>query len=187
MKVWETLSREVLLDFGQYLTVERHEVELPNGEVIEDWPWLDMPEYVIILAVTKEKATLFFRQFKYAVGEPTLALPGGYIEPEEGTLKAAQRELLEETGYEAPQWIDLGHYHVDGNRGAGRAHLLLALDAERIQEPDSDDLEEQELVYLTREEMEEALSTGRIKVLSWVACIALGLRYLDRMEASASA
>ena len=49
-----------------------------------------------------------------------------------------------------------------------------------VAEPNADDLEEQELVLLTREEVEEALVSGGLEVLSWAAALALALVALDR-------
>jgi ADP-ribose pyrophosphatase len=93
-------------------------------------------------------------------------------------LAAAQRELLEETGYEATEWIDLGHYAVDANRGAGTAHYFLALHARHIAARDADDLEEQHLLLLTRAELEAALDACQFKALPWAAIVALALRRL---------
>ena len=66
---------------------------------------------------------------------------------------AAQRELLEETGYSAAEWINLGQYAVDGNRGAGVAHFFLAKGAVKTQEIKADDLEEHQMVLLDRPEI----------------------------------
>jgi ADP-ribose pyrophosphatase len=103
---------------------------------------------------------------------------GGYIEPGEDPLVAAKRELLEETGYEATEWLALGSYPVDANRGAGIAYPFLARGARHIAKIDADDLEEQALLLLTREEIETALDTGEFKTLPWAAAIALALRHL---------
>ena len=73
------------------------------------------------------------------------------------------------------EWIDLGKYAVDGNRGAGTAHLFLARGAEWRQPIDADDLEEQELLLLTRAEMRAALQRGEFKVLPWATAVALAL------------
>jgi ADP-ribose pyrophosphatase len=108
-----------------------------------------------------------------------LAIPGGYLEPDEEPLAAVQRELLEETGYVADQWAFLGRFAVDGNRGAGHAHLYLARGARFTQPIDADDLEEQELLFLTRAELVEALAAGEFKVLPWAANIAMALARLD--------
>ena len=59
-------------------------------------------------------------------------------------------------------------------------HLCLARGARKVAEPNADDLEEQELVLLTREEVEEALLAGGLEVLSWAAALALALVALDR-------
>lgn len=186
MQTWKTLSRQTLLNQGRFLVVENHTIELPDGRVISNWPWIITPDYVIVLAVTDEGAFLCFRQTKYGVEGTSLAPVGGYLEPGEEPLAAARRELLEETGHEAPDWVDLGRYRVDGNRGAGTAYLYLALNAQPVAEPDADDLEEQELLLLSRAQVEDALSAGEFKILAWTTVVALALRYLDQLpEASA--
>lgn len=175
MQPWKTLSRQTILDHSRYLVVENHTVELPDGQVIADWPWIITPDYVNIVAITEDDQFLCFRQLKYSVDGITLALPGGYIDPGEAALTAAHRELLEETGYEAPDWTGLGQYPVDGNRGAGQANLFLARGARPVTDPNGDDLEEQQLHYLSRSEIETALVAGEFKVLAWAAAVALAL------------
>lgn len=177
MQNWRTQGRKTVLQpgNGRFLTVEYHTVELPDGQVIEDWPWLITPDFVNVVAETATGEYICFRQTKYAVNGVSLAVTGGYLEPGEEPLLAAQRELLEETGYAAPHWIPLGQYAVDGNRGAGRAHLFLARGAEWRQPIDADDLEEQEMLLLTREELAEALHCGEFKVLPWATAVALAL------------
>jgi len=179
MQSWNTLSRCTILNHSKFLVVEDHTVQLPGGRVIEKWPWVILPDYVNVLPVTEEGEFICFRQTKYSVEGPTLAAVGGYIEPDEDPLAAARRELLEETGYQAQDWIDLGQYRVDGNRGAGVAFLFLACGARRVAEPDADDLEEQELVFLSRDEARAALRAGEFKVLPWATIVALSLLALE--------
>ncbi len=180
MKSWKTISRKTILDHSKYLSVEEHAVELPDGTVIPHWPWIITPDFVNVLAVTKDNAFICFNQVKYGVEGTSLAPVGGYIEPDEDPMDAAKRELLEETGYEAPDWTSLGSYRVGANRGIAMAHLFLASDAHYVKEPDSDDLEEQELIQLTRIELEAALAEGRFKVLAWATVVALGLHHLSK-------
>lgn len=158
-------------------------MELPDGRRIDDWPWLITPDYANILARTEDGRFLCFRQTKYAVNGVSLAPMGGFIEKDEAPLLAAQRELREETGYVASTWHAMGSYAVDANRGAGTAHLFVALDARFEGGATADDLEQQELLLLTHGELEDALERGEFKVLAWATMIALGLRYLEKIEA----
>jgi ADP-ribose pyrophosphatase len=178
MKQWRTLSREVILTCNRFLTVENHVVELHDGKIIRDWPWVVTPDFVDVVALTEDKKFVCFRQTKYAVQGTSLAPVGGYIEPGETPLHAAQRELLEETGYEAVEWIELGQYPVDANRGAGKGSFFLATGAHKTSDLKKDDLEEQELLLLSLEEIETALQAGEFKVLSWVAAVLLALQHL---------
>ena len=61
MKPWTTRSRRTLLDLGPWLSVEEHVVELPDGRVIEDWPWVESREFANVVAVTEEGRFLLFR------------------------------------------------------------------------------------------------------------------------------
>ena len=178
MKPWKTLTRQVILNHSKFLRVENHTVEVTDGQVIADWPWLDLPDYVNVAVVTKAGQFICLRQTKYSIEGLSLAAVGGYLEPGEEPLVAAQRELFEETGYTASDWVELGTYTVDGNRGAGKAYFFLARNAYRAAEPDADDLEEQELLYLSRDEVETALAGGEFKVLPWSAVMALALLHL---------
>ncbi len=179
MKPWKTLARRTILNHSKFLVVEEHTVELPDGRIIEDWPWVISPDYINVTAVTEEGLFLCFRQTKYSVEGTSLAVVGGYLEPGEDPLEAAKRELREETGYEATGWLALGRYPVDGNRGAGVAYPFLATSARRVAEIDADDLEEQELLLLSRAEMEAALDAGEFKSLPWAAAVALALRRVE--------
>lgn len=180
MKPWKTLSRQLVLDFSRFLSVESHTVELPNGQVIENWPWVIIPEFVDVLPVLEDGRILCMRQFKYGVGEVSLSTMGGMIDPGETPEQAARREMLEEMGCEAREMIFLGKYAVDANRRCGTAYLFLALDARQVAEPNSGDLEEQEIVPLTREQVRQSMLNGEFKMLSWTTTVGLGLAWLDR-------
>jgi 8-oxo-dGTP pyrophosphatase MutT (NUDIX family) len=180
LKPWITRTRKVLLSQPPWLTVEQHEVELPDGRIIPDWPWVITPDYINVLPVTENDLFLVFRQVKYGLDGASLAVIGGYITPGEDPLSAAKRELAEETGYQATEWYDLGTYRVDPNRGIALGHLYLALGAYPSIDPVQDDLEEQELLRLTRSELSEALSEGKFQVLAWAATVVLGLNMFDQ-------
>jgi ADP-ribose pyrophosphatase len=186
LRTWKTLSRRVILDHSKYLSVESHRIELPDGEIIEDWPWVIIPSAAIVMTLTDRGKFLCFRQVKYAVEGISLAPVGGMIEPGESPLEAAKRELKEETGYEADEWISFGKYAVDPNRWVADMHLFFAIGAKKTADADSDDLEDQELIQLSRAEIEEAMENGQFKVLAWIAVVSLAFNYLDRIGTQGS-
>lgn len=179
MKQWKTIARQPVLKHSKWLTVENHTIELPDGMVLREWPWIITPDYVNVVSVTEEGNFLCFRQTKYGVEGVSLAPVGGYLELDEDPLAAAKRELLEETGCNASAWVSLGHYPVDGNHGAGVAHLYLARGVHQVAAPVKDDLEEQQLLSMQREEIVSALAAGEFKVLSWATAMALSLLHLQ--------
>jgi ADP-ribose pyrophosphatase len=179
MKPWKTLAREKIFQFGRWLSVERHTVELPDGRILDDWSWVIVPDYINVLAVTPQNEFLCFRQTKYAAEGLTLAPVGGMLEAGEEPLSAAQRELREEMGYASAEWIFLGKYANEANRGVGNGFLYLARNAVPAQKAQSDDLEEQELLVLSRDQIRAALLAGEFKIAPWAATVALALVYLD--------
>jgi ADP-ribose pyrophosphatase len=182
LRPWKTVSKQTILDHNLFLKVENHVVELPDGNIIPDWAWIEIPDAVIILAVTEDQQFLCFRQTRYAVEGTTLATAGGMIEKNELPIDAAKRELLEETGYTSEYWVNLGSYILDPNRGMATMHLFLALDAKYEREPYADDLEDQLLLFLSKAEIEKALLAGEFKVLTSLAVVSLSLNYINSIQ-----
>ncbi len=179
MRPWRTLARQTVLQ-NRWLTLEHHTIGLPDGRQLPDWLWMIVPDYVNVLVQTSAGEFLVFRQTKYAVDGLTLALVGGMIDAGETPIMAAQRELKEEMGGEAAEWIFLGQYATDANRGVGVGYLYLARGVTLFEKAYSDDLEEQEMVCLSSEALREAYLSGEFKVMSWAATVGLALAHITR-------
>jgi ADP-ribose pyrophosphatase len=95
---------------GGMLTVNEDEVTLPDGSTALR-EYVMHPGAAIILPLFDDGSVLLERQFRYPVGQHFYELPAGKLEPDESALETAKRELLEETGYEAAEWRELGCLH----------------------------------------------------------------------------
>lgn len=69
---------------------------------------IENPDWVNIIAVTKNDKVVLIEQFRQGTEEITLEIPGGMIDKGEDAAKCAERELLEETGFSAKEIIYLG-------------------------------------------------------------------------------
>lgn len=95
---------------GEFLCVKRDQVRLPNGNVSQR-EYVTHPGAVIIVPILANGNIVFERQFRYPLHQVFIELPAGKIDPNETTLQTGQRELLEETGYIAQDWVKLGEQH----------------------------------------------------------------------------
>lgn len=153
----------------------REAVRLPTGRVIPDFYRVVLPDFVVCVVRTVEGLYPVVKGYKHGLGGVTLSPPAGQIDAGEDPLAAAQRELREETGYEAHDWRLVGRYVVDGNRQCGTMYLYTARDAQLVAAPVADELEPLEVACLTRAELLEALVAGRFQTLPGMAGMALGL------------
>jgi ADP-ribose pyrophosphatase len=175
LRPWQVLSQTPLLDAQPWLVVYSETVQLPTGHAVENYQTVNMPAYVVIVGFTDEGRVIVERNYKHGPRRVCLNLPAGYIASSEEPLAAAKRELAEETGYEASDWLPLGSFVNDGNRGAGVGHLFLARHAQQVSEPNSGDLEEIEIHLLSPDDLTEAIRAGDMPVLSSAAAFALAV------------
>jgi ADP-ribose pyrophosphatase len=106
MDLKETCIETALVYEGDFIQVRKDSVRLPDGEV-SSREYLNHPGAVAVLAILDNGNLVMERQFRYAPQREFIELPAGKIDRGEDILICAQRELLEETGYVASEWIHL--------------------------------------------------------------------------------
>ena len=96
---------------GKLLHVRRDTVRLPDG-TLAIREHIVHPGAVLIVPVLPDGRLVVERQYRYPLDRVFIEFPAGKLDPGEAELVTAQRELLEETGYEARTWTPLGTIHT---------------------------------------------------------------------------
>jgi ADP-ribose pyrophosphatase len=168
IRPWTVERSSVLFSHPRVLITEEA-VRLPSGQLVEDYLQIGVAEHVVIIPKAANGTFLLQRQYKHGPKAVVLTFPAGGIEPGEGPFDAGRRELREETGITAQEWRYLGRFVLNGNQGGGATNLLLAegLDTSDLtSSPTHADLEEQELLWLTEQELLDAAKRGQFQIVS---------------------
>jgi ADP-ribose pyrophosphatase len=110
---------------GGMLTVKRDQVRLPNGHESQR-EYVLHPGAVVVVPLLANGNIILEKQFRYPLHQVFIELPAGKIDAGENILVTGQRELLEETGYTADDWINLGHQHPCIGYSNEVIHMYLA-------------------------------------------------------------
>ncbi len=172
---WEVLEERPVYTAEPWLGVFVQRVKLPDGSIIDDYHRVRFPDYVTVAAATTDGHFVMVRKYTHGFEKVATGLPGGLTEKEETPLRSAQRELPEETRISADEWTSLGTYMPHSNYGCGRTHFFLANHATQTASPESGDLEEMEVILMTKDDIRTAVTDGEIVSMSTVSLLALVL------------
>jgi len=119
------------------------------------------PGSAVMMAAEKGRI-LLVKQFRLPAEQYLWELPAGRLDPGEDALQAAQRELREETGYQAENWINLAEFWASPGYVGEKMHVFLATGlAEGRQEPMED--ERIEMQWFSADEVGRMVRAGEIK------------------------
>ena len=100
-------------------------------------PVVEAPSSSLIVPLFDDGTTVLIRQWRYAWAGTSWEAPAGTCEEGEDPLACARRELAEEAGIEAREWVSLGRVRPMAY-GTQTQHLFLARDLTRVERTPDD-------------------------------------------------
>lgn len=130
-KMWKIKKTERILD-SEYVKVDKDDVILPQGREIPDFYKVTIKDCSAIVAITEDHHIILKKEYRHCYEEELIEIPAGVLEDGEDPLKAAERELLEETGYQSNQWTYLGKTVESSAKLTNYMHIYLAEDCKKV-------------------------------------------------------
>ncbi len=160
--IWERTASERGPNLGLF-NVRYDWMRHPNGGAPLKRLVLESVDWVNCVALDKAGRSVMVEQYRFGVGTCTLETPGGMVDAGETPLQAAQRELLEETGYGGGQWRDLGAVEPNPAIHPHLCHHFLAEGVERVAAPTPGGGEAINVLLATPAEIKAAVAEGRLR------------------------
>lgn len=126
----KTISSEPIYN-GKIINVRKDTVQLPNGKTALR-ELIAHPGGVGVIAVDENKDVFMVTQYRIAAKSDMLEIPAGKMEYGEDPLECGSRELVEETGYKAKNFIHLGEYYATPGYCEEKLNIYLAQDLEFV-------------------------------------------------------
>jgi 8-oxo-dGTP pyrophosphatase MutT (NUDIX family) len=159
---WTLLGSVTLLE-DRWIRLRADRLRTATGAEIAPWYVLDYPDWAVVVATTDSGEVVLVRQWRHAAQCWSLELPGGVIDAADPSPEAAAaRELLEETGYAAPDWRHLYAAHPNPAIQTNRLHVLRAARAVRVAAPAHEPGETMEVVLVSVAEARRLARRGGI-------------------------
>lgn len=161
---WRVLKTETLIK-SPFLQVRLEQVEMPDGRILPKYYILDFTPWVNVVALTPERKLVIVEQYRHGLGEYTIEIPGGAIDPvdQADVLKGGLRELREETGF-APQGAVkvIAKHAPNPSLQSNLVYTVLALDCIPVYKPEPDPYEDIRILTMDLSEVKTKIKEGTL-------------------------
>ena len=155
-----TASRTVHKD--QWISLRADDCVTDEGAVVAPYYVLEYRDWVEVVALDAAGNVLLIKQYRHGLGDISVEIPAGGMDPgETDPVEAARRELLEEAGCAGTLSL-VGESRPNSASHANRTHVILARDVVRVAEPKDDPGERIESFWVPAAEAVRMALTGEI-------------------------
>lgn len=156
---------------GKIVSLRVDQIQHPDGHTLAR----EVVEHnggVVIACQPEPEKVILIKQYRYTVDEELLELPAGRLEHGEQPLPAAQRELIEETGFQARVWQELPSMYSTPGFSTELLYLFRATDVTFVGKALDED-EETEVIILPVKDAWQMAVSGKVRDAKTIAGIGL--------------
>lgn len=161
MRNWEIIDSEYAFKCP-WINVRRDRVRMPTGVEIPDFYVSELPDWVNVIAITKDGRFVIEEQYRHGIQRVCFELCAGDVDRGEEPLAAARRELLEETGYSGGAWTYLGAFAPNASGADNICHSFLAEGVEKMADQHLEKTEDISVRLISEKEMMKLLQNDQI-------------------------
>ncbi|WP_312695997.1 NUDIX hydrolase [Sphingobacterium mizutaii] len=161
MEKWKTIDSKYIIQ-RPWATLRVDKLEMPNGNIKEEYYVLEYPTWVNMVALTEDNQVIFVKQYRHGAGKIMLELPAGVVEDNEDPEIAARRELLEETGYAFDDISYVCELFANPATSGNITYTYLLTGGRKVQEQELDPSEDIEVVLMDLQEAKQFLFDNKI-------------------------
>jgi ADP-ribose pyrophosphatase len=134
----------------------------PRTGAEHDFYVIETRDWINIIPLTADQQLVMVKQYRHGSKQITLEIPGGMLDEGDTPERAAARELMEETGYEAEEWVKVGVVNPNPAIFNNRCYTFLAKNLKKVSDPTPDQTEDIDVVLIPLSDIPELIRKGTI-------------------------
>ena len=161
VKPWQCVRSHPSQSFRVF-SVRTDTIRSPRTGMDHDFYVIETGDWVNVIPLTKDHQVVMVKQYRHGSKQVTLEIPGGLVDPGDTPERAASRELLEETGYEAEELDQIGVANPNPAIFNNRCYTFIGQNVRKLRDPMPDQTEDIEVVLIPVADIPELIRKGEI-------------------------
>ncbi len=177
---WKILNKYREYD-ARIFTLFKKEVKSEGLNRTGHFYTLEVVDWINVIAIDKAGDVILVKQYRHGTEANSLEVPGGAVDASDtDPLEAAQRELMEETGYTSDKWTLLGKVSANPAIMNNFCYCYVAEECEKTHPTNMDAFEEIEIEKYPQDKFLNLVRIGEIHHSLAVAATGLWKLHLER-------
>ena len=173
-----TINSQTTLHQGRVFRLVNEKYTLDNG-VASDMDFIQHPGAAAMVPMLNHTDVILIKQYRHAIRKFIWEIPAGTLDPDESPINCAKRELIEEIGYSANNWHQLGTITPLPGCSDERIHIFLASELN----PAEQNLDADEMLNVHKMKLSKALQmifSGEIQDGKTISGLFLAFNWLKK-------